>query len=71
MAVDVRTVGGRVELGTPHALFATGLGGSLIDPRNQYAVTRDGQRFLVNLSAEDENAAPITVLMNWGAPRRP
>ena len=33
-------------------------------------VTRDGQRVLVNLSEEDENAAPITVVVNWDANRQ-
>jgi hypothetical protein len=33
-------------------------------------VTRDGQRFLVNRSAEDENSAPITVVMHWDAGRQ-
>jgi hypothetical protein len=33
-------------------------------------VAKNGQRFLVNLSAEDEHAAPITVVMNWDAAQR-
>ena len=44
--------------------------GGFLDRRNQYLVTKDGQRFLVNLSAEDENSAPITIVMNWDAARR-
>jgi len=44
---------------------------ALVDRFNQYLVTRDGQRVLVNRSADDENAAPITVVMNWNAARRP
>ena len=43
----------------------TGINASFVDRRNQYVVTRDGQRFLVNISAEDENSAPITVVLNW------
>ena len=46
-----------------------GHSGSFVDRRNQYVVTRDGTRFLVNLSAEDENSAPITVVLNWDAGR--
>jgi eukaryotic-like serine/threonine-protein kinase len=49
----------------PHALFDTGIRASFVNRRNQYVVTRDGQRFLVNVSAEDENSAPITVVLNW------
>jgi hypothetical protein len=30
-------------------------------------VARDGNRFLVNISAEDGNTAPITVMLNWDA----
>jgi hypothetical protein len=44
---------------------------NVADRRNQCLVTKDGQRFLVNLSAEDENPAPITIVMNWdAAPRK-
>jgi len=50
---------------TPKALFNTGITASFVDRRNQYVVTRDGQRFLVNISVEDENSAPITVIVNW------
>ena len=49
----------------PARLFNTGIVGSIFHRRNQYVVTRDGQRFLVNISAEDESTAPITVVMNW------
>ena len=48
----------------PQALFNTGITAFTIDRRNQYVVTADGRRFLVNIS-EDENAAPITVVLNW------
>ena len=59
-----------IETGPPRALFDTGIRGGFLDRRNQYLVTKDGQRFLVNRSAEDENSAPITVVMNWEAARR-
>ena len=55
------------ETGSPQPLFDTGIRASFVDRRNQYAITRDGQRFLVNVSAEDENSAPITVVLNWQA----
>jgi hypothetical protein len=50
---------------TPKALFNTGITASFVDRRNQYVVTRDGERFLVTISVEDENSAPITVIVNW------
>jgi Tol biopolymer transport system component/tRNA A-37 threonylcarbamoyl transferase component Bud32 len=53
--------------GPPQRLFDTGIRASFVDRRNQYSVTRDGHRFLVNVSAEDENSAPITVVLNWQA----
>ena len=33
--------------------------------RNQYDVTSDGQRFLVNVPAADPSTMPITVVVNW------
>ena len=65
MAADVTVVGTHLKTGPPHALFNTGITASFVDRRNQYVATRDGQRFLVNISAEDENSAPITVVLNW------
>ncbi len=35
--------------------------------RNQYAVTPDGQRFLVNTLVETSASSPITVVINWSA----
>jgi hypothetical protein len=36
-----------------------------------YAVTADGQRFLINAIVETEPNAPLTVVVNWvaGAPK--
>ena len=67
MVVDVNASSAAVT-GPPRALFDTGISGSFLDRRNQYLVTRDGQRFLVNLSAEDTSSAPITVMMHWASP---
>jgi hypothetical protein len=33
--------------------------------KQQYAVSSDGQRFLVNLIAGDGAASPITLILNW------
>ena len=35
--------------------------------RGQYEVTRDGQRFLINVPLEEDAPAPITVVLNWQA----
>jgi hypothetical protein len=31
----------------------------------QYAVSSDGQRFLINALIEDDDTSPITVILNW------
>ena len=33
----------------------------------QYDVTRDGQRFLINVPLEEAASPPITVVTNWAA----
>jgi hypothetical protein len=35
--------------------------------RQQYAVARDGQRFLLNVPLEETPTSPITVVINWAA----
>jgi eukaryotic-like serine/threonine-protein kinase len=57
-----------IEIGPPVPLFATHVGGALQIPNTQqYMVSPDGQRFLMNTTS-DEAAAPITVLLNWKPP---
>ena len=70
MAVDIKASSSAFEAGAPHLLFNTGITGSFVDRFNQYLVMGNGQRFMVNRSAEDENSAPITVVMNWDAAQR-
>jgi len=38
-----------------------------LNPSQQYAPTRDGQRFLVNQRPQQANAEPLTVILNWPA----
>jgi len=68
MAVPIRLAanGKAIEPGAPLALFATHLGGA-IQPtlKPQYAVSRDGQRFLMNTITEEAGASPITLILNW------
>jgi len=65
MAAPVSVSGPTFEAGTPVRLFPTRVfaGGSPTN-RPQYAVARDG-RFLINQSANEATATPITLLMNW------
>ena len=47
--------------GLPKALFPAGV----IGINNMYAVTKDGQRFLVNRPQSAATATPLTVIVNW------
>jgi hypothetical protein len=59
--------GQSLEAGTPAALFTVRIaGGPLIGPaKQQYAVSSDGQRFLVNLAKDEGTTSPITLILNW------
>jgi Tol biopolymer transport system component len=63
MAVDIRP-GERLDVGTPHALFQTRIV-PLIEARNHYDVTSDGQRFVVNSRRAEDSVLPITVVVGW------
>ena len=68
MAVPIRFVsnGKAVEPGTPHGLFATNVGSTVIDKnRQQYAVSPDGQSFVMNSVLGAASTSPITVILNW------
>ena len=66
MAATVDTTG-QFQHGVPTPLFtvaaaennAAGIIGK------QYAVTKDGQRFLVNVNQQQSKALPLTVVVNW------
>jgi Tol biopolymer transport system component len=54
-----------LETGTPLALFPV-----RIDPvpgvfKQQYAMSSNGQRFLVNLATDEQATSPITLIYNW------
>ena len=57
-----------LEPGASVPLFATHIGGAVgqIAFSQNYMVSPDGQRFLMNTMIE-ETASPITVLLNWKA----
>jgi eukaryotic-like serine/threonine-protein kinase len=75
MAVPVRTSADdqALELGAAVRLFRVPIvfGGSATGGavRQQYEVSPDGERFLVNVAA-DEAATPITIVQNWPASLR-
>jgi hypothetical protein len=50
-------------------LFTTRIGGAVEGvARQQYVVSSDGQRFLMN-TVPEEAASPITLILNWNANR--
>jgi hypothetical protein len=65
MNVSVNTAG-RFTPGAPTRLFDTGL---IVDPiRDQYAVSRDGKRFLISVPTEteaQESRPRFVVVQNW------
>jgi hypothetical protein len=63
MAVAVKP-GATFELSTPQALFGTGLQ-RMAHIGNQYAVTRDGQRFLLNRHVTETASSSITAVIPW------
>ncbi len=63
MAVGVRP-GAVFEAGVPQTLFGTRVL-TLTEFRNHYAVTADGQRFLICSTDEETSAPPISVVVNW------
>ena len=68
MAAPVRS-GESFEVGAPDLLFEF-RAWTLGDIFAPYAVTGDGQRFLINTVVEMEPNAPLTVVVNWGAEAR-
>lgn len=68
MSAPVRASGSTFEVGEPQMLFelriqSVGLPG----PRNFFAVTKDGQRFLVNSLSAEQTFRLTTVVLNWTA----
>jgi eukaryotic-like serine/threonine-protein kinase len=70
MAVPIRFIsdGQAVESSAPVPLFATHVGGAVQGlNRQQYMVSPDGQRFLMNIVTEEATTSPIAVILNWKA----
>lgn len=70
MAADVKAGGSSFEVGAPKALFHTQiLGGLGSGPASawRYAVSKDGQKFLINSAVEQSASVPVTVVTNWTA----
>jgi hypothetical protein len=64
--IQIAASGRSIEASSPVSLFATRVGGALQGPnKQQYVVSLDGQRFLMNTLAEGDQPSPITVILNW------
>ena len=61
MAVDVRPIAGKLELGTPRMLFRTHAQSPGTRP---YDISRSGDRFVI-VSTSDVNPIPFTLVVNW------
>ncbi len=64
MAVPVKT-GATFEQGSPKELFTAAMTPPSLMLGYHYAVSGDGQRFLLNFRPDRELVAPITVVVNW------
>ncbi len=68
MAVPIRETGQTLETGAPVTLFQTRIvdgGNPVVHPKSQYAVSPDGQQFLINTIVDEPTAPPITIVTNW------
>jgi Tol biopolymer transport system component len=63
MSVAVNGAGPAFEVGSVRPLFDI----RPAVPRSAYDVSPDGQRFLVNMLAEEPASSPITLVINWPA----
>ncbi len=68
MAVDVKRNQTTVEFSPPKALFPTRIKWMEIQAvAHHYAVSPDGQRFLMTSATDEAQSSPITVMLNWTA----
>jgi hypothetical protein len=69
MAAPIKGAGQTLEAGAPVTLFQTRIvgGGTIGRQKQQYAVTPDGQRFLINTIANASTSSSITIVTNWTA----
>ena len=60
--------GGKLAPGTPISLFRTEFDSSFVT-RQQYVVSPDGQRFLMNAATDGIDPPSITLILNWKGTR--
>jgi hypothetical protein len=63
--IEFNAAGDKVEIGSPVPLFTTRIGGAVQGvARQQYMVSADGQRFLMN-TVPEQPTSPIVMILNW------
>ena len=67
VAVDVETAGAQFDSGALRPLFDVRVPSPALGTRSTYAVSPDGQRFLLNMWDPKDAFRPITVVVNWPA----
>ena len=74
MAAEIHDTGSTLESSVPHPLFDSGYYGTMRGHSafsNAFAVSRDGERFLIPRAEGNHTASglnqPITVVLNWTA----
>jgi Tol biopolymer transport system component len=75
MSVAVRPSvdGSSLEVSPPRELFATQIfrgGSAAANVKFQYAVSGDGERFLINEQVTEDVASPLVVVLNWKPPSK-
>jgi hypothetical protein len=67
MAAPIQSTGQTINAGVTVSLFRTRIvrGGTAIAQRTEYAVAPDGQRFLINITADKSTPSPIIIVTNW------
>ena len=67
MAAEIEA-GETFQPGVPHMLFrAPGVNPLLPDNFYHYDMSDDGQRFLIDVAAEESQQSPVTIVLNWQA----
>ena len=64
MAAEIKTAGG-FQSGVPHQLFQANI--KERGDASPYDVRADGQAFVINVSPESDNTAPLNIVLNWNA----
>jgi hypothetical protein len=67
MAVPVTINGGTFSAGVPRALFDVQVPEQTAPFPTDYAVTHDGQQFLINTIVDQPTRPALTVIVNWTA----